>query len=104
MSLVKDEYILSGSIDLIQGEGNTVEIVDFKSEKKLDVNNPKDREKLDRYRRQLEVYSHIVEERTGHTVSKMHLYYTSEESGNPYITLPKDTRSIERTIATFDPD
>lgn len=102
VSLVKDEYILSGSIDLIQGEGNTVEIVDFKSEKKLDVNNPQDREKLDRYRRQLEVYSHIVEERTGHTVSKMHLYYTSEESGNPYITLPKDARSIERTINTFD--
>ncbi|QFZ91275.2 ATP-dependent DNA helicase [Synechococcus elongatus PCC 11802] len=102
VSLVKDEYILSGNIDLIQGEDNTVEIVDFKSEKKLDVNNPKDRKKLDRYRRQLEVYAHIVEERTGHTVSKMHLYYTSEESGNPYVTLPKDTRSIERTIATFD--
>jgi DNA helicase II / ATP-dependent DNA helicase PcrA len=102
VSLVKDEYILSGSIDLIQGEGNTVEIVDFKSEKKIDVNSPKDREKLDRYRRQLEVYSHIVEERTGHTVSKMHLYYTSEESGNPYITFPKNAQSIDRTIATFD--
>ena len=102
VSLVKDDYILAGSIDLIQGEGNTVEIVDFKSEKKLDVNEPKDREKLDRYRRQLEVHSHIVEERTGHTVSKTHLYYTSVDSGNPYITFPKDARSINRTIATFD--
>lgn len=102
VSLVKDEYILAGSIDLIQGEGNTVEIVDFKSEKKLDVNNLKDREKLDRYRRQLEVYSHIVEERTGHIVSKMHLYYTSEESGNPYITFPKNAQLIDRTISTFD--
>lgn len=102
VSLVKDQYILSGSIDLIQGEGNTVEIVDFKSEKKLDVNNLKDREKLSRYRRQLEVYAHIVEERTGHTVSKTHLYYTSEESGSPYITFPEDARSIDRTIATFD--
>lgn len=102
VSLVKDEYILAGSIDLIQGVNETVEIVDFKSEKKLDVNNPKDREKLDRYRRQLEVYSHIVEERTGQTVSKMHLYYTSEESGNPYITFPKNNQLIDRTIATFD--
>jgi DNA helicase-2/ATP-dependent DNA helicase PcrA len=102
VSLVKDDYILKGSIDLIQGEGTTVEIVDFKSEKKLDVNSLKDREKLDRYRRQLEVYSHIVEERTGHTVSKMHLYYTSEESGNPYITFPKDSRTIGQTIAKFD--
>jgi DNA helicase-2/ATP-dependent DNA helicase PcrA len=102
VSLVKDEYILAGTIDLIAGQEGTVELVDFKSEKKLDVNDPKDREKLDRYRRQLEVYAHIVEERTGQAVSKTHLYYTSEDAGNPYITFPKDTRSIERTIGTFD--
>jgi len=102
VSLVKDGYILAGSIDLIQGRDDTVEIVDFKSEKKLDVNSPKDREKLDRYRRQLEVYAHIVEERTGQTVSKMHLYYTSEESGNPNITFPKNSQSIDVTIAAFD--
>jgi DNA helicase II / ATP-dependent DNA helicase PcrA len=102
VSLVKGEYILKGSVDLIEGDNQTVEIVDFKSEKKLDVNNLKDREKLDRYRRQLEVYAHIVEERTGLRVSKTHLYYTSEESGNPYITFTKDHQSIEKTIATFD--
>jgi DNA helicase II / ATP-dependent DNA helicase PcrA len=102
VSLVKDDYILKGSIDLIKGDNGTVEIVDFKSEKKLDVNNIKDREKLDRYRRQLEVYAHILEERTGATVSQTHLYYTSEESGNPYISFPKNSRSTEKTIATFD--
>jgi DNA helicase-2/ATP-dependent DNA helicase PcrA len=102
VSLVKDEYILKGTIDLIVGENQTVELIDFKSEKKPDVNNPADREKLERYRRQLEVYAHIVEERTGHVVSKSHLYYTSEEDGNPYITYPKDSRAIETTIAVFD--
>lgn len=102
VSLVKDNYILSGTIDLIWGDNNTVEIVDFKSEKKLDVNDPKDRDRLDRYRRQLEVYAHIVEERTGQTVSKSHLYYTGEEAGNPYITFDKDSRAIDKTIITFD--
>ena len=102
VSLVKDDYILKGSIDLIAGLNGTVEIVDFKSEKKLDVNNLKDREKLDRYRRQLEVYAHIVEERMGLEVSQSHLYYTSEENGNPRITFSKNSRSIERTISTFD--
>ena len=102
VSLVKDEYILSGSVDLIRGERGTVEIVDFKSEKKLDVNDPKDRERLDRYRRQLEVYAHIVEERTGEQVSKTHLYYTSEEGGNPYISFNKNARVIDTTIKTFD--
>ena len=102
VSLVKDEYILKGTIDLMVGEDQTVELVDFKSEKKPDVNNPADRGKLERYRRQLEVYAHIVEERTGLTVSRTHLYYTSEAEGNPYITFTKDRRSIEQTIAVFD--
>jgi len=64
VSLVKDDYIIGGTIDLLVGENNTVQVVDFKSEKKLDVNDPKDRELLDRYRRQLAVYAHIVENLT----------------------------------------
>jgi DNA helicase-2/ATP-dependent DNA helicase PcrA len=103
VSLVKDEYILAGTIDLIKDETglpDTVEIVDFKSEKKPDLID--DREKIERYRRQLEVYSHIVTERTGLNVSRMHLYYTSEESGSPYITFPNDEASIGKTIETFD--
>lgn len=102
VSLVKDDYILAGKIDLIQGEGDTVEVVDFKSERKLDVNDPKDRAKLNQYRRQLEVYAHIIEERTGLVVSRTHLYYTSEEGGNPYISFDKNSRSVDRTIAVFD--
>jgi DNA helicase II / ATP-dependent DNA helicase PcrA len=102
VSLVKDEYILTGNIDLIKGRDDTVEIVDFKSEKKPDVNHPDDREKLERYKRQLEVYAHIIEERYGLSVSKTHLYYTSEEAGNPRISWDKDERSLERTIKAFD--
>lgn len=102
VSLVKDEYILKGSVDLIQGEGNTVDIVDFKSEKKPDVNSLEGREKINSYRRQLEVYAHIVEQRFGLTVGQTHLYYTSERSGNPYISFDKNSHSIQTTIATFD--
>ena len=100
ISLVKEHYILKGSVDLIRGEGGTVEIVDFKSEKKPDME--KDRERLRRYQRQLEVYAHLVEERTGQKVSRMHLYYTGEESGNPYVSFRKDARTIDQTIARFD--
>ncbi|HEX6290944.1 MAG TPA: ATP-dependent DNA helicase [Herpetosiphonaceae bacterium] len=102
VSLVKDAYILTGKVDLVVGENNTVEVVDFKSERKLDVNDPKDRDRLNQYRRQLEVYAHIIEQRMGMSVSKTHLYYTGEEGGNPYITFLKDNRSIEHTIETFD--
>jgi DNA helicase-2/ATP-dependent DNA helicase PcrA len=100
ISLVKDRYILRGNVDLIRGEGETVEIIDFKSEKKPDME--KDRERLRQYQHQLEVYAHLVEARTGHKVSRMHLYYTGEESGNPYVSFRKDERAIGDTIARFD--
>jgi DNA helicase-2/ATP-dependent DNA helicase PcrA len=100
ISLVKDSYILKGSVDLIRGENDTVEIIDFKSEKKPDME--KDKERLKQYQSQLEVYAHLVEKRTGQKVSRMHLYYTGEEGGNPYVSFPKDDRAIGKTIARFD--
>lgn len=100
ISLVKDQYILKGSVDLIRGEHDTVEIIDFKSEKKPDME--KDRDRLKQYQHQLEVYAHLVEERTGQRVSRMHLYYTGEDGGNPYVSFTKDDRAIGKTIARFD--
>jgi DNA helicase-2/ATP-dependent DNA helicase PcrA len=102
VSLVKEDYILHGTVDLIRGEGGTVELVDFKSEKKPDVNAPENRERLKRYQRQLEAYAHIIEERTGQEVSKLHLYYTGEKDGNPYVSFPKDHANIGATIREFD--
>lgn len=100
ISLVKPDYIIEGKIDLIKGEGDTVELVDFKSEKKPDMF--KDRERIDRYQRQLQVYAHLVEERTGHKVSKMHLYYTGEDTGVPTISFPYQKAAVEATIQEFD--
>lgn len=37
VSLVKPDYIIEGKVDLIRGEGDTVEIVDFKSQRKPDI-------------------------------------------------------------------
>ena len=100
ISLIKDQYILKGSVDLIRGEHDTVEIIDFKSEKKPDME--KDRSRIQQYQHQLEVYAHLVEERTGQKVSRMHLYYTGEDGGNPYVSFTKDDRAIGKTIAQFD--
>ncbi|MEM5007393.1 ATP-dependent DNA helicase [Priestia megaterium] len=100
VSLVKENYILKGTIDLIRGENNTVEIIDFKSEKKPDLF--KEADMMYHYKRQLEVYAHLVEKRTGQQVSKMHLYYTGEEDSNPYVTFPKDIKAIGKTISAFD--
>ena len=100
VSLVKPDYIIEGKIDLIKGEDDTVELVDFKSEKKPDM--VRDRERLEQYRRQLQVYAHLVEMRTGHKVSKMHLYYTGEEAGVPMISFPYQKTAVDATIQAFD--
>jgi DNA helicase-2/ATP-dependent DNA helicase PcrA len=100
ITLVKDRYILKGHVDLIRGKEDTVELVDFKAEKKPDLE--RDKEGISRYRRQLEVYAHLVEGRTGRRVSRMHLYYTGEADGNPYISFDKHDTSIEKTMAAFD--
>ncbi|MDD3064375.1 MAG: ATP-dependent DNA helicase, partial [Massilibacteroides sp.] len=99
VGLVKDKYILEGTIDLIKGDGDSVDIVDFKSEKKPDLVNEKER--IDLYQKQLQVYAHLVEERTGQNVGKMLLYYTGTEDGVPTITFQKDKASIEETINEF---
>ena len=99
MSLVRPDYIIEGKVDLITGKDNTVEIVDFKSEQKPDINT--DIERIEHYRRRLNIYAYLVEQRTGSKVSRMHLYYTGEENSNPKITFPYTT-AVDGTIAAFD--
>ena len=94
MSLVRPDYIIEGKADLITGKDNTVEIVDFKSEQKPDINSANER--IEHYRRQLNIYAYLVERRTGNKVSKMYLYYTGEENSNPKITFPYTTHSCRR--------
>ena len=100
ISLVKPEYILSGKVDLIRGKGNTVELVDFKTEKKPDLFMEK--EKVKRIREQLEVYAHILEERYGYKVSRMHAYFTGETDGVPALNFEVKKESIKNTINEFD--
>lgn len=100
VSLVKEDYIIDGKIDLVKGSDGTVEIVDFKSEKKPDME--KMRNRIEHYRRQLQIYAYLIEQRTGQKVSKMHLYYTAEENGNPMISFPYTHSAIEGTVAAFD--
>ena len=96
VSFVKEDYILKGKVDLITGENDSIEIIDFKSEKKPDLEA--EHQRLSQYQRQLEVYAHIIEGRYGLPVTKMHLYYTSEEDGNPFVTFDREGSKIDDTI------
>lgn len=99
VSLVEQDFILRGKIDLIRNENGKLEIIDFKSEKKPDINSADGKDRLEKYKRQLEIYAHIIEKRYGEQVEKMRLYYTqAKEDENPYISFDKHPLAIEQTI------
>lgn len=100
LSLLKPDYILQGTVDLVQADDGSYEIVDFKSEKKPDIFDDKD--KIDRYRRQLQIYAHLLEEKRQIVVSHMTLYYTGEESGSPRITFERARSDVKGTIEAVD--
>lgn len=101
VSIPTETFILHGVIDLLRGEGDTVELVDFKTDRKPDVNNLEDMVRAENYRRQLEIYSHIVEAKSGKKVSKMHLYYTRAEDETPYVTWDYDRNRVAGTLQSF---
>lgn len=99
VTLQQPKFILEGKIDLIRGDGNSIELLDFKSEKKPDRFSEDGRDKLKRYKRQLEIYAYLIEKRYGMHVTRMHLYYTGAESESPFISFDYNAKSIQKTIA-----
>jgi DNA helicase-2/ATP-dependent DNA helicase PcrA len=97
ISLVLPEYILQGVVDLVEGDGDTVEIVDYKTGPKPDITNHPER--VEHYRKQLEIYAYLIEKRYGKKVSRMHLYYTSTLNGSPIISFEWKRESVDKTIS-----
>ena len=96
INLVLPGYILQGVIDLVEGIGDTVEIVDYKTGPKPDMEaNPS---QVSHYRKQLEIYAFLISERYGKKISRMHLYYTSTTEGSPLISFEWRRENIERTM------
>lgn len=96
INLVLPEYILQGVIDLVEGEGDAVEIVDYKTGPKPDTEG--NSERVEHYRKQLEIYAYLVEKRYNKKVSRMHLYYTSTTKGNPLISFEWSRDAVDKTV------
>lgn len=98
VTLQQEDYILEGKIDLVRGQGDTYEILDFKTGKKPDVNDPESKERLTQYRRQLEIYAKIIHERTGKDISRLNLFYTGTTDESPIVSYKYENASVEKTI------
>ncbi|MGC8483409.1 MAG: ATP-dependent DNA helicase [Thermodesulfobium sp.] len=75
VSVEKEDYIITGKIDLLTSKDGKFEILDFKTPPKQENNS----ELIDRYFKQLCLYGYILKERYGKPVEKMYIYWTSEE-------------------------
>ena len=100
ISYSEKDYIISGKVDLVVNPNGDYQILDFKTEKKPNVN--KDSEQMQRVRKQLEIYAYLFEKRYGINITGMKAYYTGEKDGVPFISFKKDKKKINETIATFD--
>ncbi|MBI3798985.1 MAG: ATP-dependent helicase [Deltaproteobacteria bacterium] len=74
VSVEKDDYILTGKIDLLMGGDGKLELLDFKTAERP-VNSP---QLLAAYERQLCTYAHILEQRYGKRPDRLLLYWTAE--------------------------
>lgn len=97
LSYPNDDYILNGQVDMLKGQGDTVEIVDFKTGDKPQKMTDS---MLQSYEKQLQVYAHLVEQKYGVEVSQMKLYYLSATE-DPVIAFKKDEKRIADMMDEF---
>ena len=99
VSLEKDNYILTGKIDLLSGKDGKLELLDFKTSPRP-VNSPT---LIAEYERQLCTYAHILEQRHNKRVDRLLLYWTSEEKKeNALMTIPYQPERVEEAGKRFD--
>lgn len=97
LELVKDDYILNGTIDLLSGDGDKVRVIDFKTGKKPPMDSPL----MEKYLSQLEVYAYLVETKLGRSVERLVLYFTSDAE-DPCVVFPMSKERVKKRIEEFD--
>ena len=99
VSVEKEEYIITGKIDLLMGEEEKLEILDFKTQPKPQYNDPI----LQRYFNQLCLYAYIIKERYSTPVERMYIYWTAEEKRkDALMELKYSEEEVEKAERYFD--
>ncbi len=98
ISVVKEDYILTGKIDLIMQVNGGLEVLDFKTAKRPEEKS----EILDAYERQLHMYAHALEQRDGTRPERLLLYWTEEPlKEKALMVFPYRAETVEGTVSQF---
>ena len=99
VSLEKENYILTGRIDLLLGQDEKLELLDFKSQPKPETDDVR----LDSYYKQLCVYAHILENRYKKRPDRLLLYWTGEpKRKDALMEFPYKPETVEAAGNYFD--
>jgi DNA helicase-2/ATP-dependent DNA helicase PcrA len=99
VSIEKEDYILTGKVDLLMGGDGRLELLDFKTSPK-----PKGSPQLlHTYERQLCTYAHILEKRYSKRPERLFLYWTGEESkSDALMQFPFKPELVDAAAKDFD--
>lgn len=99
VSVEKEQYILTGKIDLLLGGDGRLELLDFKSQ----TRPSEDDVRLDTYYKQLCIYAHILEQRYKKRPDRLLLYWTGEpQKQDALMIFPYRPELVDGAGAHFD--
>lgn len=100
VSHVEDNYILVGNVDLVEGKDGKLELVDFKTQSVVELReNP---EWLGKYRQQLAMYAHLIQEKYKKKVERASIYCTKDDNeADPKIVFELENTQVDQTIKRF---
>lgn len=98
VSLEKEGYILVGKVDLLMGQDNKLELLDFKTSERS--NDPA---LLSTYEDQLCTYAHVLEQRYGKHPERLLLYWTAEpDKSKALMEIPYRPEKVAAAGQRFD--
>ena len=109
ISLAKDDYILTGNVDMVFEDEEGLNIVDFKTGKNPQEDS--DYDLLETYLGQISLYAYLFQATKDIEIENIALYFTSQANKNNYIykknhekNLTKMISSVEATINRIEND
>lgn len=95
----KDDYILTGKIDLLRHNNGGIEILDFKTRPRPDKHS----DRLALYKQQLYLYAYAIQKNTGQLPQRLFLYWTAERSKeDALMEIPYTNKQIEEVNAHLE--
>lgn len=99
VSVERDDYIMTGKVDLLLGKDKKLEVLDFKSQPKPKKNDTL----IERYKKQLHLYAFILKERHEKDPERLYIYWTSEDKRkDAMMEIDYDEKLIKDTEKYFD--